>query len=110
VKITNSISTCPNPIKFQSDLIQFQNIQKAVEDLNENPNLKELYPIIGAAIKEIGGLLSDIPIETLENLITKAEKDVIPTHSCPIKDKKCQEQSQGLCNMMCLLPGIKAPG
>ena len=94
VKITNSIANCPNPIKFQSELIKFQNIQKAVDDLNENPDDKELYPIIGRAMKEIGGILPDIPIETLENLLRNARKDVIPAHSCPIKDKKCQEQSK----------------
>jgi hypothetical protein len=110
VKLTESTAKCPNPIPFQSELIKFKNIQQAVDNLNEDSDEKELYAIIGAAIRAIGDVLPDVPAETLENVITNATEDVIPGHSCPIKDKKCREQSQGLCNMLCFLPGIKAPG
>jgi len=110
VKLTESTANCPNPIPFRSELINFKNIQQAVDDLNENPDEKELYSIIGGAIKAIGDALPDVSAETLENVVTNATEDMIPDHSCPIKDQKCREQSQGLCSMLCLLPGIKAPG
>jgi hypothetical protein len=110
VKLTNSIANCPNAIPFRSELVEFQNIQQAVKTLNENPDAKEFYSIIAAAIQEIGEITSDIPTDMLEDMVTNATEDVIPAHSCPIKYEKCREQSQGLCSMMCLLPGIKAPG
>jgi hypothetical protein len=43
-------------------------------------------------------------------MVTNATEDIIPDNRCPIKNEKCREQSQGFCSMICLLPGIKAPG
>ena len=110
MKLSTSTASCQNPILFRPELIAFKNIQQVVEELHQNPNNKELYSIIGAAIKAIGEISNDLPANMLEDMVTNATQDVIPTHACPVKDQKCREQSQGLCNMLCLLPGIKAPG
>lgn len=62
------------------------------------------------AIKEIGEIFPGLPLETLEAMVINAGHDTIPAKSCPIKDKKYQEQSKALCGIMHVLPGIKAPG
>jgi len=61
-------------------------------------------------IREIGEILPGVPLETLETIVMNAGHDMIPGKTCPIKDKKCREQSNALCGIMHVLPGIKAPG
>jgi hypothetical protein len=104
------MATTASPILFQSNLISFKNIYHAVENLNKNLDDRELVPVIGMAIKEIGDILPGVPLETLETIVMNAGHDVIPAKSCPIKDQKCRQQSTALCGIMSVLPGIKAPG
>ncbi len=95
---------------FRSNLVHFQNIHHAVDNLNKNPHDRELFSIIGMAIREIGEVLPGVPLETLESIVMNAGLETIPAKSCPIKDKNCREQSKALCGIMHVLPGIKAPG
>jgi hypothetical protein len=110
VKLTNSRASAANPILFRSNLVDFKNIYQTVENLNKNPDDKELFSIIGMAIREIGEILPGVPLETLKTTVMNAGHDMIPAKSCPIKDKKYREQSKALCGIMHVLPGIKAPG
>lgn len=110
VKLTKNYFGSPDPIPYRTDLIQFKNIQNIIGELNRNPNAKEFYLIVGAAVKELEGSPSDLPTEMLESMVANATEDVIPVRTCPVKDPKCREQSQGLCYMLARLPGIKAPG
>lgn len=81
-----------------------------MEDLNENPDATGLYSIVGAAVKEMGGILPEELTKILEKLISNITQDVIPDHDSPIEDADRREQAQSLCDIMYLLPGIKAPG
>jgi hypothetical protein len=110
VKLTSSMANTAYPILFQPTLVGFKNIYQSVENLKKNPDDKELLSIVGMAIKEIGEILPGIPSETLETIVMNAGHDIIPGKSCPVKDQKCREQSTALCGIMCVLPGIKAPG
>ncbi|CAF1503058.1 unnamed protein product [Adineta steineri] len=110
VKVTDNYASCTNPIEFREDLIKFKNVYHAVRDLGHNPNNVENLAIIGSAVKDLGDTLPGVPIETLQNIVMSASQEIIPNDSCPIKDKKCREQSSGICGIMCGLPGIKAPG
>jgi hypothetical protein len=110
IKLTSSMANAPNPTLFQSDLVEFKNIYQTVEKLNKNPDDKELLSIVGIAIREIGEILPGVPLQTLKNMVMNAGHEMIPAKSCPIKDKKCREQSNALCGIMCVLPDVKAPG
>ena len=110
IKLTSSIADTPNPIPFRSDLVEFKNIYQTAEKLHKNSDDRELFSIIGMAIREMGEILPGVPLETLENIVMNVGHEMIPAKSCPIKDKKCREQSNAVCSMMCVLPGIKAPG
>lgn len=62
------------------------------------------------AIKEIGEVFPGLPLETLKTIIMNTGQDTIPEKTCPIKDKQCREYAKALCDVMHVLPGIKAPG
>ncbi|CAF3681309.1 unnamed protein product, partial [Adineta steineri] len=101
VKVTDNYSSCSDPIEFREDLIKFKNVYHVVRDLAHNPNNVENLAIIGSAVKELGDTLPGVPIETLQNIVMSASQEIIPNDSCPIKDKKCREQSSGICGIMC---------
>lgn len=110
VKVTDNYANCPDKINFREDLIEFKNIYRVVQSLEYDPNNTQSLALVGSAIKELGDTLPGVPIETLQNIVMNANREVIPNSSCPVKDKEYKEQSCGLCGIMCALPGIKAPG
>jgi hypothetical protein len=110
VKLTDNIATCSDSIEFQEDLVKFKNVYHAVSDLQHNPNNQQNLTIIGSAIKELGDTLPGVPIETLQYIVMSASEEVTPINTCPIKNKDQREKSNGICGIMCGLPGIKAPG
>jgi hypothetical protein len=110
IKLTDNCATCSDPIEFQEDLVKFKNVYHAVNDLQHNPNNQQNLAIIGSAIKELGDTLPGVPIETLQYIVMSASEEVTPINTCPIKNKDQREKSNGICGIMCSLPGIKAPG
>ncbi|CAF3004510.1 unnamed protein product [Rotaria sp. Silwood2] len=110
VKVTDNYANCSDSLQFREDLIQFKNVYNVVKNLTNNPNNVQDLGIVGSAIRELGDTLPGVPIETLQNIVMNASQEVIPAHSCPVRDKTYRDQSSGICGIMCALPGIKAPG
>jgi hypothetical protein len=81
-----------------------------VQDSAHNPNNPQNLAIIGSVIKELGDTLPGVPIETLHHIVMSVSQEVTPVNTCPIKKKDQREKSNGICGIMCHLPGIKAPG
>ncbi|CAF1025581.1 unnamed protein product [Didymodactylos carnosus] len=109
VRLTDGYNNCTDSIPPRLELVKFKNINHVVKQLQYEPNKSEYMAIVGHAIQELHDTYPGFPLETLENIVLNAEKDVIPGASCPITDKKCRELSSGICGIMCALPGIKAP-
>jgi hypothetical protein len=110
VKLTDNTANGPDPITFRPELVEFKNIYHTVDELVSDSTNATKLAIVGSAIKELGDTLPGIPVETLQNIVMNAGRDVVPASSCPILDKSCREHSIGICTLMCSLPGIKAPG
>ena len=110
VKVTDNYANCPDRIQFQEDLIKFKNVYHVVRDLTHNPNNVENLAIIGLAVKELGDTLPGVPIETLRNIVMNVSQEAIPINTCPVRSQDHRQQSNGICGIMCGLPGVKAPG
>ncbi|CAF4229422.1 unnamed protein product [Rotaria sp. Silwood2] len=110
VKITDNCIDCPDPIPFQPELVTFKNVYDIVQNLANDPDNIKYFTIVALAIKELDDTFPGISVETLQNIVMNADHDVIPSSNCPIQDKSCREQSTGICSILCVLPGIKAPG
>ncbi|CAF1376311.1 unnamed protein product [Rotaria sordida] len=109
VKITDNYIDCPNPIPFQPELVAFKNVYHVVQNLVNDPNNIKYLTIVASAIKDVDDKLSCVPVETLQTIVMNANRDIIPSSKCPIQDASCREQSKGICSILCVLPGIKAP-
>ncbi|CAF1043285.1 unnamed protein product [Didymodactylos carnosus] len=109
VRLTDEYNHCSDPILVRPELVKFKNIDYVVKELKDEQNNTEYMTIVGHAIRELEDTYPGFPLETLQNIVLNAGKDVIPETSCPITDKKCRELSSGICGIMCALPGIKAP-
>ena len=108
--MTDNYANCSDPLEFREDLIRFKNVSHTVKELVNNPDNVKYLAIIGSAIKELGDTLPGVPVKTLENIVMSASEEVVPVNTCPIKNKAHRERSNGICGIMCALPGIKAPG
>lgn len=109
IKLTTVMANATNPILFRLKLVNFKNIHQTIQGLNKNPTDKELMSVVGMAIRDIGEILPETPIETLKTVVMNADKEIIPSKKSPIKDLKYREQSQALCGILCVLPDVKAP-
>ena len=110
VKLTDNTANGPDPITFRPELVDFKSVCHTVDELvNDSMNVTKLG-IVGSPINELDDTLHGIAVETLQNIVMNAGRDVIPASSCPILDKSCREHSVGICSIMCSLTGIKAPG
>jgi len=61
-------------------------------------------------LKKIDEVLSGLSVEKLASIIMNISHDLIPSKTCPIKDKKCRDNTKALCGIMHVLSSIKAPG
>lgn len=109
VRVVGRCGAIKSPVAVNLELVTFQNIQRAVKNILQNPNDHATLSVIAAAAKEFGSELPTLSVEVLENILQMVSLDSSPCKSCPLKDEACKNKSSILCELMCGIPGCKAP-